>query len=160
MTTLIKNADVRTIALGINVSRAAAQCPTVALSPQSIFTVSGGRIVLVSLTGHVTTVMSGTVTTLAVGLTPTEGAATNVSTALASATAVTSLEVGSNVGLGLTAGAALVVGANASVPLVLAARQIINTGVITLTGSATNTGFLKWDLTYIPLDTAAQVVSN
>lgn len=157
MTTLIKNADVRTIAAGINVSRAVAVLPATAL--QSIYTVTGGRILVVSLTGTVVAATDATVTTLSVGITPTLGAGTSKPAALAVATAVTSREAGTMLGLGATIAAALVVGADASVPLALPPRQVVGSGAITITTSATNAGTVKWDLTYIPLDVAAQVAA-
>jgi len=126
---------------------------------QSIYTVSGGRIILVSLFGTVTTATDATATTLSVGITPTLGAGTSKPAALATATAVTSKEAGTTFGLGASVAAALVVGADASVPLALPPRQVIGSGAITITTSATNAGVVKWDLTYIPLDAAAQVVA-
>src|SRR5258708_23403744 len=105
------NRQMRNASTGFNTIPAAQQVPTVALSPQTIYTVAGGMILVVSLVGHVTTVMSATITTLTVGLTPTEGAGTSAPAALASAGTITSLEVGTNVSLGATAGAPLPTGA-------------------------------------------------
>lgn len=157
MTTIIKNQDVRTIAAGIRVTRAAATLPQTATG--NIYTVSGGRIMVVSLTGVVTVATGATVTTLSVGITPASGTASN--TALASATAITSREVGTHMGLGSTAGAALVVGTNASTPVQTTghAALAIQTGSITITTSASDTGQVQWDLIYIPLDDGAQVVA-
>lgn len=159
MPTPIQNKQIRNASLGFNTIHAAQQVPTVALSPQTIYTISGGMILVVSLVGHVTTVMSGTVTTLTVGLTPTEGAGSSAPAALAAAGTITSLEVGTNVSLGATAGAALQVGTNASTVILKPAPILVNTGAITLTGSATQTGFLRWVLTWIPIDDAASVVA-
>src|SRR5258707_627317 len=153
------NRQIRDASTGFNAIHLAQQVPTVALSPQTIFTVSGGMILVVSLVGHVTTVMSATATTLTVGLTPTEGAGSSAPAALASAGTITSLEVGTNVTLGATAGAALAVGTNASTVIIKPAPIIVNTGAITLTGSATQTGFLRWVLTWVPLDDASTVVA-
>ncbi|MEY9876638.1 hypothetical protein ABH931_006148 [Streptacidiphilus sp. MAP12-33] len=155
MTTLIKNQDVRTIAAGILATRATAALPQTATG--NIFTVSGGRIMIVSLTGWVTTVMGATATTLSVGLTPTVG--TSSATSLASATAVTSKEVGTHFSIGSTPGSALVVGSNAGAPVQSTghAAWVINTGSITVTTSASDTGSVQWDLIYIPLDNGAQV---
>lgn len=155
MTTLIKNQDVRTIAAGILATRATAALPQTATG--NIFTVSGGRIMVVSLTGWVTTVMGATVTTLSIGLTPTTG--TSSTTSLASATAVTSKEVGTHFSIGSTPGSALVVGANAGAPVQSTghAAWVLNTGSITVTTNASDTGSVQWDLIYIPLDNGAQV---
>ena len=159
MPTPVQNKQIRNASLGFNTLHAAQQVPTVALSPQTIYTVSGGKILVVSLLGVVTTVMSGTVTTLTVGLTPTEGAGSSAPAALAAAGTITSLEVGTMVCLGATAGAALTVGTNASTVLLKPAPIAVSPGAITLTGSATQTGFLRWILTWVALDDAASVVA-
>jgi len=153
------NRQIRNAAVGFNTIHLPQVVPTVALSPQTIFTVSGGAIFIVSLVGRVTTVMSGTAYTLTVGLTPTEGAGSSAPAALAAAGTLTSLEVGTNVTLGATAGAALTVGANASTLLLQPARQVMSPGAITLTGSATQTGAMRWYLTWVPIDDAATVVA-
>ncbi len=155
MTTLIANKDVRTIALGINVSRAAAVAPTVAQSPQNIFTISGGRIIVVSLIGEVTTVFDGTAYTLKVSGAPTTGSAVDWSAVSGS---LASLQVGGKVTLPAAAATALVSG-NAGGVIAKQAAWVAAIGTITLTGSATQTGALKWDLTYVPLDVGAQVVA-
>lgn len=157
MATLIKNQDVRTIAAGVLVTRATAALPQTATG--NIYTITGGRIMIVSLTGLVTTATGATITTLSVGLAPTSGTSSNVS--LASATAVTSREAGTMVSIGSTPGSALVVGTNASTPLQCTghAAWAVQTGSITITTSASDTGSVQWDLIYIPLDNAAQVVA-
>lgn len=153
------NRQIRNASTGFNTIHAAQQVPTVALSPQTIYTIAGGMILVVSLVGHVTTVMSATVTTLTIGLTPTEGAGASAPAALAAAGTITSLEVGTNVSLGATAGAALQVGVNASTVILKPAPILVNTGSITLTGSATQTGFLRWVLTWVAVDDAATVTA-
>jgi hypothetical protein len=158
MSTLIKQADIRTIAMGVAVTRAAAVVPTVAQSPQSVFTVAGGRIVITAFVGAVTTVMDATAYTITIGLTPTVGTA--AAAALASGTALASKEVGTLVGLGAAVGGAMVVGTNASTPVLIAApRQVIEPGTITLTGSATQTGAMSWTLVYVALDTGVTVAA-
>lgn len=157
MPTPAQNNQVARAAFGWRVDRAAAVVPTVAQSPQSIFTISGGRVLVKLLVGEVTTVLDGTVYTLKVSHTPTVGSATDLSAALT----MTSFLAGGHVTLGATVGAALsndnaagLIGLVAPSPaLVLAA------GVVTLTGSATQTGAMKWSLHYVPLDAAASVVS-
>jgi len=159
MATQIQLKQIRNAALGFLTFHAGQQVPTVALSPQTIYTVSGGPILIVSLVGKVSTVMSATATTLTVGLTPTEGAGSSAPAALAAAGTITSLEVGTMVSLGATAGAALATGANASTVLLKGGPYICSPGAITLTGSATQTGALKWYLNWIALDDASNVVA-
>ena len=81
MTTIIQNSAVRLISEGILVSRATAALP--ATAAQNIFTVSGGRILLVALVGEVTTIIQAQATTVKVTSTPTTGSAIDLSTATA-----------------------------------------------------------------------------
>lgn len=156
MASLIKGKDNRLISLGIKVEEPAAVLPATATG--HIFLVSGGRVLITGLIGQVTTVCSGTATTVSVGTTPTVGTAST--TGLATATAITSLEVGTLVSLPLTKGA-LAVGANAG-----AAAQItgdgglvVSAGNIDIVTSATNTGAFKWTLFYVPIDDGAFVTA-
>jgi hypothetical protein len=158
MTTLIKNADVRTIAAGILVTRTAALLPQTATG--NIYTVTGGRIMVVALTGLVVVATPATVNTTAIGITPASGTAVNNSMAAAVSTA--SLEAGTMLSIGSTPGSNLVVGTNAGKPVQTTghAAWAIQTGSITVTttGSAA-TGTIQWDLIYIPLDNGAQVAA-
>ncbi len=153
MTTLIKNVDVRTIALGINVSRATSNLP--ATAALNIFTVSGGRILVVSLVGEVTTVIQAQACTVKVTSTPTAGSAVDLSAVSAS---ISGLEVGGKLTLPAAAATALVTG-NAGGVIGRQANWVIPAGSLSYTTSATNTGQIKWDLTYVPLDAGAQVVA-
>src|SRR6266403_1727037 len=105
MTTVVKNQDVRTIALGINVSRATAVVPTVAQSPQNLFTITGGRIIVVSLVGEVTTIMDATAYTLQISGKPTTGTLVPWSAVSAS---LANLEVGGKLTLPAAVATALV----------------------------------------------------
>lgn len=155
MTTLIQNKDVRTISAGLAVTRAAATIPQTAA--QNIFTISGGRILIVALTGQVTTAIGGTATTLKVTNTPTSGTATDI----ASATAITSKEVGTLISLPVAPGSALVVGANAGAAVQVAGHQgwLVEPGTLSVTTSASTTGAISYDLVYIPYDTGASVAA-
>jgi len=159
MPTPALNRQIRNASLGFNTIHSGQVVPTVALSPQTIFTISGGKILVVSLVGVVSTVMSATVCGLTVGLTPAEGAGSSAPAALAASGALASLEVGTMVSLGATAGAALQVGVNASTVLLKPAPIAVSPGALTLTGSATQTGALRWVLTWVALDDAASVVA-
>lgn len=155
MSYILSPQGVRGASLGIRVDRATAALPQTATG--SIFTVSGGRIVVTSLVGEVTTVLGATATTLMVVSTPTTG----VATTLASATAVTSSAVGSWFTLPATLGSALVVtpvaGAVALPSLDLGI--LVPIGAVQLTTSASDTGSVKWSMTYVPYDDAATVVA-
>lgn len=152
MTTIIKAQDVRTIALGINVTRTAAALPSSTLG--NIFTVTGGRILIKSLTGLVVTLLSGTNSTT-VGITPTLSGATSAPAALSSA-GVIPVAVGSPVTSKLDAGALAVLPPGSPGA---AAPFLMVPGVVTITTASTVTGTVQWDLTYVPLDIGAQVVA-
>lgn len=154
MASLIKGKDNRFISLGTKVEEPAAVLPATATG--HIFLVSGGRVVVTSLVGQVTTVCSATATTVSVGTTPTVGTANT--TGLATATAITSLEVGSLVSIPLTKGA-LQVGSNggAAVQIMGDGGLVVPAGNIDIVTSATNTGAFKWTLTYYPYDDGASV---
>jgi hypothetical protein len=155
MTYILSPAGVRGASLGVRVDRATAALPQSATG--SIFTVSGGRIVLTSLVGEVTTVLGAVATTLAVVATPTVGAATT----LASATAVTSDAVGDWLTLPATLGSALVHTAVAGAVALpsLSLGILVAVGSIQLTASASDTGSVKWSMTYVPFDDGATVVA-
>lgn len=154
MTTIIKNADVRTIALGINVSRATAALPASAAG--NIFTVSGGRILVVSLIGEVTTAIQNQACTLKVSTAPTTGSAVDLCTA----GSIIAAPVGVHFTLPAAAATAIVTDLSTGGGVIAKqASWLVPVGAISITTSATNTGSVKWDLTYVPLDVGAQVVA-
>lgn len=154
MSVIIQGGQLRTILLGTKVDRATAALPQTAQG--SIYTVTGGRILLTGLIGEVTTVMGATATTLKVTSNPTTG--TDVD--LTSATAVTSKEVGSEFTLPATSGSGLVVtngGGGGQFPG--HNPYIVPAGTIDLVTSASDTGSVKWTLFYVPLDDGATVAA-
>ncbi|MDH6116904.1 hypothetical protein ABH930_000323 [Kitasatospora sp. GAS204A] len=155
MATLIKNQDVRTLALGIQVSRATNTLP--ASTAGNIFTVSGGRILLVALIGEVTTAIQNQACTLKVSTAPTVGSAVDLCTA----GSIINAPVGVHFSLPSSAASALTtdLSTGGGVQDVMTSAWLIPVGNLTVTTSATNTGSVKWDLAYIPWDNAAQVVA-
>lgn len=151
MTTIIANASVRTITEGIWVSRTAAALPSTALG--SIFTITGGRILIKALVGQVATLLSGTNSTT-VGITPAYN--TTSAPAILSSAGVIPVAAGSPFCSKLDAGA-LIVTVNGS--LLPAAPYMTVPGAITITTASTVTGTVEWDLVYVPLDIGAQVVA-
>lgn len=157
MSSQIPGVALRLNVYGTKVSRAAAVLPATATT--AYFTVTGGRVLITSLVGVCTTVCTGTATTVAIGVTPASGTAST--TSIATATAITSKEVGTQAAVLTASGVAgaLIVGTNASSALSPGDPFVINSGTIDFTTSATNTGAFKWDLLYVPLDDGAQVVT-
>ncbi len=155
MTTIIQNSAVRLISEGILVSRATATLP--ATAAQNIFTISGGRILLVALIGEVTTIIQAQSTTVKVTSTPTAGSAIDMSSTGAD---VNALEVGGRIALANPpAAATALVKTNAGYTNLEGIRTVVPPGPISYTTGATSTGSIKWDLLYVPYDTGAQVVA-
>lgn len=124
-----------------------------------LFRVKGGRVVVKALLGEVTTVIQTQADNLKVSVKKLDAASAAVGTAVdvASNLDVTAIEVGGFLfvegdGTALvksTAGGALI-GPNSGM-------WIAAQGEIYLTTSATNTGAVKWDIWYQPLDAGAFV---
>lgn len=124
-----------------------------------LFRVKGGRVLVRALLGEVTTVIQTQADNMKVSSKKLDNSSVAVGTAVdvASNLDVTGIEVGGMLfvegdGTALvksTAGAALI-GANSGM-------WIAAQGEIYLTTSATNTGAIKWDLWYQPLDAGAFV---
>ncbi|MEV5957297.1 hypothetical protein AB0M11_26610 [Streptomyces sp. NPDC051987] len=155
MTTLIKNQDVRTISGGILVSRTTNTLPASATG--NIFVVSGGRILVRGLVGEVTTAVQNQACTLALGTAPTVG--TGSTTALGTATSIIAAPIGTHMAANPGGATVVDLSTQAGVLISTAALFVVNAGNITITTSATNTGSVKWDLIYVPLDNGAQVVA-
>jgi hypothetical protein len=139
--------------LGLKVSRPTAVLP--ATTQAAIFTIGTGRVIVTSLVGTFTVAGSATATTLQVAGNPASG--TDV--VLTTAVAVTSKEVGSTITMGATLGGALSVqnaGANA---IPIGTGFILNPGTLDIITNATNTGSVKWDITYVPLDDGASITA-
>lgn len=141
--------------LGIKVDRATATLPQTTTG--TLFTVSGGRVILTGIVGEVTTILGAVATSMNLVHTPTVGTVGDIN----AATVVTSDEVGTLYGIsGLTTDTfnnnIAPTSALTSVPrnqLILAA------GNIGLQTTANNTGAVKWSLTYWPFDTGAFVTA-
>ena len=164
MGNFIQGYQLRTLLLGNQVIKTA-QVPPNSGSSATLFTVAGGQVLVTSLVGRVTTVLSGTTGAVSLGATPTVGAAGAQVAGIATATVIGGGEVGTAYAVAATiAGAATVLsnGGASSVagksPFLAQASFVVQAGVITITTSvATMTGAIDWYLTYIPLDTGASV---
>jgi hypothetical protein len=152
VTTILQATTLRQIELGTKVDKATAIVPASATG--TIFTVSGGRVVVTSIVGELTAAADGTATTLKITSTPTTGTAVDLTTA----TAITSKEIGALIGLPLTFGGALNVQNAGGNEIPGAVRFLVPIGTIQITTSATNlTASIKWSLTYFPFDDGASV---
>jgi len=158
MSVIIQGYQLREIAFGVQVIKKA-QVPPNSGASATLFTVAGGSVLITSLIGRVTTILSGTTGAIALGSKPTTG--TEETAGIATAGVVGGAEVGTKMvplaASGL-AGALVVCGLHAgSVPF-LPTPFVVDAGTIEVTTSvATMTGAIDWYLTYVPLDTGAAV---
>jgi hypothetical protein len=128
---------------------------------QTVFTVTGGRILITALYGLVTTVIGGTTPSAKYVATPTAGTANDMCTAVA----ITADAVGTQWQVPIAVGSALIVtaapGVAGSVSGTGSLGQIVAPGTIGFNVSAADaTGAVTHTLYYIPLDDAARVAAN
>lgn len=156
MSILVQGYQLRALNFGTLVTKAAAALPQTATA--TLFTVATGNVLVTSVFGQVSgTAIGATVTTLALGTAPTTGTAETAG--IATATAITSLEIGTFVGVQASSGkaGALVAGGHAGDAVFAATAFVVAPGTITWTTSASDTGKMAWWLTYVPLDNGATV---
>jgi hypothetical protein len=134
---------------GQSVNRAAATLP--ATGSQTLYNITGGRILLLGLVGEVTTVTGATATNAKLTAVSTVG---SIATDLCANTAVTSLAAG-NLFAPSAIGSAAQVGSVVS----QGNEGYVQPGIIRLTTDATNTGAMRWQLLYIPVDPGAVVTA-
>jgi len=159
MPTPAQNSQLRNAELGFRVVTAAKTVPQNAT--QTVFTVSGGRIMVGLLYGLVSTVIGGTTPAAKYIATPTVGTLNDMCTALT----ITAYEAGAQWVLPLLVGSALVgiaaPGKSGSISGVGLGGQIVAPGTIGFNVSAADaTGAVIHSLFYVPLDPASVVVAN
>lgn len=158
MPTPVQGAQVVRATTGFQVTRpstASGNTP-LATGPTNLFTITGGRILLVALIGTVATAIQAQATTVKFISTPTAGTAVDLSNATGD---VNGKEVGATVTLGATLGSTAVV-ANAGANVLGQGKYVLAAGTINVTFGAASTGAIKYDLIYIPLDAAAVVTAT
>ena len=107
---------------------------------------------LMQIMGEVTTTIQAQACNLKISHDPDEGAAADLCANLD----VNGKALGTKFGITGTVANALV-GASHAYLVAQAAPLILPAGIITLTTSATNTGSVKWDVIYIPIDEGARI---
>lgn len=153
MSVLLDLSSFRKAQYGLKVDRPTATLPQTAQG--ALFSVTGGRVILTSIVGEVTTALGATVTNASLIANP-AGAGTDVP--LCAVLAVTSKELGTLFGItGLFSDA--MVGANAGATVIPRNPVVLAVGGIDLLTSASNTGSVKWSVTYVPLDDGAQMAA-
>jgi hypothetical protein len=142
---------------GQKIARATATLPQTTAAP--IFTVAGGRIVLTGLLGQVTTIIQTQANATKITANPTTGSDVD----LCATVDITALEVGGKLALTPDLDAtpfsvALDKQLAGGIPYGIRGI-VIDIGTIDLSCAASNTGSVKWDLTYVPFDNGATVVA-
>src|SRR6267154_1672064 len=166
MADFIKGTQQRTLLFGNQVVRSATLQP--ATGTGTLFTVTGGAILVTSLFGLVTVATPATANTLALGTAPTVGTAATAVIATAESTA--SLQAGTWIGIQAasvvagtpdvyTLGKLAVSGASGAGNVMFETADFtVSAGTITWTTTGTAaTGTIAWYLSYVPLDTGASV---
>jgi hypothetical protein len=137
---------------GISVARATAALPQTTQS--ALFTVATGRVIITSIVGEVTTVIQTQANNTKIVSNPTTGTDVDLCAVLD----ITADQVGCLYGITGTFATAMV-GANAGATPVQTNGIVVNVGTIDLSCAASNTGSVKWNVTYVPLDAGATIVA-
>lgn len=140
--------------LGVKVDRTTSALP--ATTDLTLFTVTGGRVIITSLVGEVTTAIQAQANAVKIKSVPTTGTSKDISGTLD----INGYEVGALVSLDGTALSTALSGTNAGGALITKPGGIIvPVGAIKLNTAATNTGAMKWSITYIPYEQGASVAA-
>jgi hypothetical protein len=159
MSVIIQGSQVRTVLLGICVNRATEALPADA-SAEALFTITGGRVVLTSLVGKVTTALQAQANAVKLTYNPT---AAGTSFDLCTAVETNADAVGQTyyiAGNVASPGALLVGGAVGQANPVFTAPLMLDNGTIDVDCADGGTGSVSWTVTYIPLDDGAALVAS
>lgn len=141
---------------GTRVERATAALPQTATS--TLFTISTGRILVTSIFGEVTTVIQTQANNTKLTFDPTDAGATQD---LCAVNSITADAVGTIYSITGTPATAMSDALNMMPPnLALAQPLLLKPGAILLDCAASNTGNVKWSITYIAYDTGAGLVAS
>lgn len=139
---------------GIQVIRATSSLP--ATTDLTLFNVTGGRIVLTSLVGQVTTVIQTQACNIKLKSVPTTGTSGDISGVLN----ISAFEVGSLISADLSGAlTAVMLGVDAHVTPLKTGALLVPIGGLKLNTSATNTGAIQWTATYFPYDSGAAIAA-
>lgn len=155
MSVLIQGDQLRSLLCGVKVQRATATLPQTAAG--ALFTVAGGKVLITSLVGEVTTVIQTQADNTKLTFDPTDAGATQD---LCAVLDITADAVGTLYSVTGTPATALQDALNFLPSSKVPAQPIVlKPGSVLLDCAASNTGSVKWDLTYIPLDNGASVTA-
>jgi len=152
MTTMQSGSSLRTIGFGTRVERATATLPATATG--SLFTVAGGRVLITNIVGEVTTSIQAQANAIKLVATPTVGTVNDLCATVES----NGLALGGLLSITGLAADVMVKSTGGGISG-LRNPVVVATGAIGLNTAATNTGSVKWVVTYVPLDDGATVVA-
>lgn len=152
MSNYVKDIDLVLIGLGRTVQRATANLPQTATG--NLFAVSGGRVLVTSIVGQVTTAVQAQANAVKLRATPTVGAVND----LTGTVDINGAAVGSLLAATGLAGDALVLSTGGGISM-LRNPILVAVGNIGLTTAASSTGQIKWTLTYLAYDNGAAVAA-
>jgi hypothetical protein len=138
--------------LGQSVTKTALAITGVSTKP--IFTVAGGKVLITSFVGEVTTAVQAQANAMKIVATPTVGTVNDLSGTVETNGAI----LGSLLGLTGLAGDALVLSTGGGVSN-LRNFIAVKAGTIGVNTAASSTGAITWTITYVPLDDGATVVA-
>ena len=152
MSNYVKDADLLMLGLGRQVFRAAANLPQTATG--NLFAVTGGRVVVTSIIGQVTTAIQAQANAVKLRAVPTTGSVNDLSGTVD----INGAAVGSLLAATGLAGDALVLSTGGGISM---GRNpiLVAVGNIALNTAASSTGQIKWALTYIAYDIGAAVTA-
>jgi hypothetical protein len=135
-----------------HVARATDTLP--ATADEALFTITGGRVLLMQIIGEVTTVIQTQTNNTKLKFNPT---ATGADTDICAVLNISADAVGTLYGITGTIADAMIDGLLQVKAQV--APLILSEGDIELDCAATNTGSVKWDMWYVPMDDGATVAA-
>lgn len=141
--------------LGFRVEKA--QGATVATGETSLFTITGGRVLLTQIVGEVTTVIQTQATSVKIVYDPDSTVTAGADTDLCAVLDISADVVGLLYGITGTVADAMIEGLGR----VLAQHtpHVLSEGAIHQNSSAASSGGIKWTMWYVPLDDGAVVVA-
>lgn len=139
--------------LGTKVTKATAD--TINTAAVSLFTVSGGRVLMTAIFGEVTTIIQAQATTSKLQFNPTTGTTNDLCTNLD----INADEAGALYSITGTPADAMLRSESGSVRNMTARGIILDVGAIEQISGADSTGSIQWTLYYIPIDSGATVAA-
>lgn len=150
MSTLINSTELREISLGRFVSKSTG---TLAATTISLFNVTGGKVLITSIVGEVTTAIT-VANSYKLQANPTTGTTGDI----VAATDLGTTDTPAGTLLGFDGAEASTIQQSPGVVPLLARPICVNTGVIESVSAGTD-GVIVWSVTYVPIDAGAALVA-